>query len=314
MGPGKHLPRRRTANRVNARALLALCALALLVSLGGCSAAGSLDMTAVNDTQLAEQASRDLPRVDDESGEDPGADYRAVVQGAVRNGSATQNGTSPMVDTEGLPFAVDGAYYDLSVEPVGNHSELLVDVKIDYNGTTDGPAVAYEDLSPADKALLDTLLQAEHEDQGEGYDFGAGARYTDAEANASVLLAGDYAAVRYRGERYPIAVDSRPVTVTTYRYTAEQVAPNAEAYAQSLRETYQFTLSGLSTEERKVVDEAIRGTYYAESTDDSAFQSVLQRFRSHDAVRSDEYSGSWVVRYDGDLYWAELHYGGFTQT
>ena len=291
------------------RVLRALCALALLLPVAGCSAAGSLDMTAVNDTELAAEASRSLPASDD-----PGAvARRELVRGAVVNGSATANDTSAPVDPEGFPFAIDGAYYDLSAEPVGNHSGWQVSAKVDYNGSAEGPAVAYGDLPPADRALVDALLPPKYDRRTEGYDFGSSARYTDAEAESSALLSGEYVAVRYGGERYPVAVDRRRVTVTTYRYAAIRVAPSADAYAASLRESYLFVLpaADLSSAEREVIAGATEATYYAESTDDGGFESVLGWFRAHEAVRSDEYAGSWIVRYDGTVYWADLRYDGF---
>lgn len=294
---------------MNARALRTLCVLALLLPLAGCSAAGSLGMAPVNDTQLADHASRGLPGVDDPDA----ADYRRLVVGAVENGSATANGTSPPVGTDGYPHAVDGAYYELSAEPVRNHTEWRVTLEVDYNGSVDGPAVAYEDLPPADRRLVDTVLPPRSDRSTRGYDFGSSARYTDAERESSALVSGGYAAVRYEGERYPVATETRTVTVTTYRYTASEVAPNATAYAASLRESYLFTLPAgdLPSAERDVVAEAINTTYYAESTDDEGFRSVMERFRAHEAVRSDEYAGSWVVRYDGTTYWAHLRYDGF---
>lgn len=291
------------------RTLRALCVFALLLPVAGCSAAGSLDMTAVDDAGLAAEASRTLPESDDPEA----VDRRKLVRDAVENGSATANATSPPVDPDGLPYAVDGAYHRLSVEPVGTHTEWRVSAKVDYNGSADGPAVAYADLPPADRALLDELLPPETDRATDGYDRGTSARYTDAELNASVLHSGEYAAVRYGGERYPVATESRTVTVTTYRYAATEVAPNAAAYAESLRGTYLFTLPAgdLSSAEREVVAEGVNDTYYADSDDDDAFRSVMERFRAHEAVRSDEFAGSWVVRYDGTTYWADLRYEGF---
>lgn len=294
---------------MNPRVPLLLVALALLVGLAGCSAAGSIDMTPATDVELADHASRSLPAETPDT-----ADRHELVRDAVADGSATANGTSPPVDPDGLPFAVDGAYYDLSVEGVGNHSETRVSVDIDYNGTTDGEAVAYEDLPPADRDLVDAVLPPRTDRRTDGYDAGAGARYSDDEVAASVLLDGEYDAVRFRGERYPIRVhDGGPVVVAQYRYTATEVAPSASAYGADLRESKLFTLSGLSKSEREVVTEATDGIYYADSTDDEAFQSVLDRFRGHEAVESDEYAGSWVVRYEGTVYWANLRYDGFAE-
>jgi hypothetical protein len=128
-----------------------------------------------------------------------------------------------------------------------------------------------------------------------------------------MLVGGGYDAVRFHGERYPVKVEEgRRVTVSEYRYTATLVAENASAYGARLRETRLFALSGLSDAERDVVDAAVGDTYYAESTSDDAFRSVLERFRRHEAVDEDEDAGVWVVRYDGTVYWAELRYDGFS--
>lgn len=294
---------------MNPRIPLLLIAVALLAGLAGCSAAGSIDMSPANDAELADHASRSLPTSDDSRT----AERHDLVRGAVRNGSATANDTSPPVDPDGLPFAVEGAYYDLSVEAVGNHTETRVRLDVDYNGSTDGEAVAYDDLSPADRELVDAVLPPQHDHRTEGYDVGTRALYTDEEVTESALLGGDYDAVAYEGERYPIRVeDDGPETVTRYRYTATEVAPSAEAYGADLRETKAFTLSGLSDAEREIVAEAVDGSYYAESDDDEAFASLLDRFRSHEAVEADEYAGTWVVRYDGEIHWAQLHYDGFS--
>ncbi|QLG63716.1 hypothetical protein [Halorarum salinum] len=293
---------------MNPRVPLLLVALALLVGLAGCSAAGSIDMTPASDAELADHASRSLPTSDDPRA----AVRRDLVRGAVRNGSATANDTRPPVDPDGLPFAVDGAYHDLSVEETGNHTETRVSLEVDYNGTTDGEAVAHDDLPPADRALVDAVLPPRDGYRTEEYDLGTGTLYTDEEAAESVLLGGGYDAVEYDGERYPIRVeDGGPRTVTRYRYTATEVAPSAEAYGGDLRETKAFTLSGLPDAEAEIVGEAVDGSYYAESDDDEAFASLLDRFRSHEAVESDEYAGSWIVRYEGEIYWARLHYEEF---
>ncbi|WP_276253058.1 hypothetical protein [Halomontanus rarus] len=285
--------------------LRVLVALVLVVLLAGCSAAGSIEMTAVgDDDDLATEASRPLPS-------DPDDEDRVLIRNAVENGAATTNDTRPPVDADGKPFAVDDRYYDLSVDSVDQHTEVTVSLEIDYNGTTDGSAVAYEDLSSADRSLVDQLLPSETDHRNDGYDMGVTQRYDDSEVESSVLLSGEYEALEYGGEQYPIRADSRDVTVTTYRYTAQEVASSSGEYADSIRDRYLFTLSGLSDAERDVVQEATSDRYYAESSNDDAFESVLNRFFEHDAVVRNEYRGEWIVRYEGEIYWAELDYEGF---
>lgn len=281
--------------------------LLLLAVLAGCSAAGSLTMQQVNDVELAEEASRStsLPE------EGPVREER-LAKRAIENGSTTAQGRDPPVES-GLPFAHGGRYYNLSWTVTDREEATAVDVAIDYNGSaTSGEAVAYESLTARDRAVLEQLLPPRTDHRTDGYDFGVGATYTRTQANRSVLLDGEHDAVGYEGETYPVEVDdSRTVTVRTYRYTATVVANSSSEYAEQLREEHLFTLSGLSQDERQVVEEAIDDRYYAEDTDDVAFRSVLERFRGHEAIAEDEYEGLWVVGYDGEVYVAELSYGEF---
>lgn len=293
------------------RRALAIGGLLVLVLLAGCEAAGSLDMQRpADDAELAAQASRSATL----TAEGPIHD-RSLVQRAIENGSASAQGRSPPVE-HGLPFEHRGRYYNVSWTVVDSEPGTAVDVAIDYNGSApDGATVAYEELPARDREALDRLLPPRTDRLTEGNDFGVHVTYNRTERNRSVLLAGEYDAVDYEGETYPVDVRrTREVTVETYRYTASVVANSSEEYASQLREEYLFTLSGLSDEERAVVEEAIDdGSYYAEDTDDEAFRSVLETFRRHEAVQENEYEGTWLVRYDGEVYVAELSYGEFDE-
>jgi hypothetical protein len=293
------------------RLAFAFLAVALLAVLSGCSAAGSLEMTPVDGPSLADEASYDVPPPRPPDKEGP--DRRAVVLGAIENGSATVTRRSPPVDNR-LPFEHGGAYYEVAWTVVDSEEATVVEVAIDYNGTTDGRTVAYDDLPAVDRETLDGLLPPRDENRVEGYDIGVGATYTDAELNESALSGGGYDAVTYEGEQYPIRVEqARTVTVQTYRYTATEVAPNASAYAAQLREAYAFTLdpATLDDDERSVVEAATEETYYADSTDDEAFRGVQAAFREHEAIERGDGTGLWLVRYEGELYVADLHYGQF---
>lgn len=290
------------------RRAVAALGLLLLVVLAGCSAAGSLDMEpATDDTELAESASRSTTLPD----EGPTRD-RKLVRQAIENGSATARGRHPPVEG-GLPFAHEGRYYDLTRTVVDRQPGTAAEVAIDYNGTAaSGETVPYEELSVRDRDAVDELLPPRTDRRNEGYDFGVGIMYNETERNRPVLLAGEYEAISYEGDTYPVGVDgTESVTIETYRYTASVVANDSAAYADRLRERYLFTLSGLSEEERQVVETAIDETYYAEATDDEAFRSVLETFQRHEAVQQNEYEGSWLVRYDGTVYLADLSHGGF---
>jgi hypothetical protein len=172
---------------------------------------------------------------------------------------------------------------------------------------------SYEDLPAVDRRRLAPLMDTTREGRDPGYDIGVGVTYSETEVDSSVLVPDQrYDAVRYQGETFPIDVEGpERVELKRYRYDATPVADSPEAYGSSLREEYAVPLSGLSEAERGVVEESINSTYYADSTDDEGFGSLVERFQSRRAVRSDEFGGSWVVRYDGRVYWVEMDYGAF---
>jgi hypothetical protein len=216
----------------------------------------------------------------------------------------------------GLPFAHEGQYYNLSWSVVDRRPGTSVRVAVDYNGTAPrDTTVAYEDLSARDREMLSGVFPPKTDNLQEGPDFGTAATYNETERERSVLLGDEYEAVRYEGETYPVIVeDTEPVTIKTYRYTTTVVADSSAEYASQLRSAYLFTLSGLSDTERDVVEQAIEDTYYAESSDDEAFRSVLEIFLRHEAIQQNEYRGTWLVYYDGQTYVAELSYQGFDGT
>ncbi len=291
------------------RALAALGLLAL-VALAGCSAAGSLSMEEASDAEIAETASH--PAIV----ENPVPDNdRAVVRRAVENGSATATARNPPVERD-LPFAYEGRYYAIDWNVTGTEPGTAVDVAVDYNGTAPAEeTVAFEALSERDRKLLGGLFPPRTDRRKDGYEIGVGGTYTLPETDRSVLLSGEYSAVRYNGTVYPFEVrDQEGVTLNRYRYTASIVADSTAEYADQLREEHLFTLSGLSEAERSVVSEAIDdGNYYAES-DDEAFRGVLETFDGRSAIEADEYDGTWLVRYEGEVYVVRLSYGGFDRS
>lgn len=292
---------------MNRRSVVAVGSLLILVLLAGCSAAGSLSMESATDDRVTEQASRPLPEIDD----DP-VDNGQIVRAAIENGSATARSQEPLVES-GLPFRVEGRYYDVSASVVGRQPGTFHRLGIDYNGTAQSNAtVTYENLSARDRVVIDAVLPPVSATAQPGPDFHFDATYTDAEHNQSVLLDDDTDAVRYEGEIYPVTVtETKPITVPTRRYTATVVANSTQVYAQQLRSEYVFTLSGLSDTEQSVVTEAINDTYYADTDDDEPFRSVLETFHRHEAVQKNEYRGIWLVRYEGEVYMAEMSYEGF---
>jgi hypothetical protein len=293
------------------RRLLAIGCLLVLVALAGCSSPGSVSLDPVDDTDLAREASRDV---------DPGGDEAdRVVREAVETGAANATSRNDPIDAgdNPYPYRYDGAHYELSSTVVDEETVYAAEVAVDYNATdvAGADAVRFEDLPPADRRAVDEVLPPETDHRTEGYDIGVGAVYTPGQLANSTLADRDEPSeqvVVVDGERYRVRVDGvKEDTRYTYRYTVEEVFASDAAYADHLRTEHQFTLSGLPTDEREVLTEARNGTYHADGEDDAAFRAVVERFRSHEAVKGDEYGGDWLVRWQGETYWVDLRFGAY---
>lgn len=292
------------------RLLPAIIAVLAIGVLAGCSAAGSLHMTPVNDTALAEQASRSTT----DGRFSPGSIDRERAGEIIENGSGTVLAPEPPLETD-RPYEHEGQYYTLTPEVGERVPGATTLVSVDHNATNpNGTTVPFRDLSSADKRELEPLLSGSPSRYRDGPEIDDLVVYTADEREDSVIAehADAYVTVRYRGKAYEIDVGPfRTSTLERYRYEATRIADSPAAFAAQLKRQYAFTLSGVTESERNVLDAAISDSYYADSTDDDAFASLVERFRRHERVTGDEYGGSWIVRYDGQLYWAEMDYSQF---
>lgn len=299
---------------MNRQVLGRVLVVALLAAFAGCSAAGSLSMEPVeSDEQLGEMAS-----TPPEQAGYPEEDVRRTVHEAVENGTATVNGTEPPID-DGVVISYDGGYYDLSQTVVDSHTKREVVVEIDVNATeVSGSTIQFDDLPAQDRQVVQELLdrtQREDHRLEDGYDIGTVEIYGERDVEESVLAGGqEYDAVVHEGTAYPVNVKrSSAVTVNSYEYTATELAGSTEAYADLLRETAVVSLDSLPDDQADIVEEAANGSYYAEDTDDDAFDALVDRFLEQTAVERTEYDAAWLVEYEGQLYVAELEYDRFVE-
>ncbi|ERH01625.1 MAG: hypothetical protein J07HN6_01181 [Halonotius sp. J07HN6] len=94
----------------------------------------------------------------------------------------------------------------------------------------------------------------------------------------------------------------------------DRVAPNRTALADRIRARSAFMPTDLTADQRAILDAAIDGEYRAESSDNAAFEELVATFRGQEAIKRDGSSGTWLVRYAGDLWLAELRYYGFADS
>ena len=304
-----------------ARPIVVTAATLCLVALAGCGQpAGSLSMDPVNDTELADKASTNVS-VDEQYPGD--LDRGRIMRQSSKNNSTTVTATEPPHSANETVYRADNRFYMLSYTEINTTIGREVTYRLNRTGNETNQnswsVVDHHDLPLIDQRALLPAVSAfsaasSDEDETPPETIRDQQTYSSAELNRSAIASGQYDAVRYDDTLIQLdAVSNESQPLTVYRYRPVPVANGVGPYSACLRDTYGFELNGLDSETRTVVTEATGGTYRAENTSDAAFRSVLDRFYDHTAVSATDQSGSWLVKYDGQLYWANLRYYAFDE-
>lgn len=121
--------------------------------------------------------------------------------------------------------------------------------------------------------------------------------------------------MQHRRARFSTPIpNAKNVTIKTYLYTADELAPTVEAYGKQLCERYTFELAGLSDAERHIVEQAIqkKDGYTVDSGGSvpDALDSLADTFRTHEPIEDFDggVSGTYITSYDGQIYATRLTY------
>lgn len=258
-----------------------------------------LDLDAASADDIADEVSRTL---------EPDSPAYDLVVAARENGSATRDSRYALFDRTST-VRVDDAFYDVSETRLASSEVTVYEVLVDFDPddtTPDRGEIAYEDLPAVDRRRLDPVFSGDPMDERDGYDVGVDYGTAEEVGNESVFVPErQYDVVRRGDDRYRVAVDSRTAPEATYRYEVTTVAPDVDAFAGAIRDRYLFALTGLSSAERAVVEEAIDGGYFE---DDDAFRSVVDRIREHEGLDVADFYGTWLLSYEGVAYLAYVEW------
>lgn len=289
----------------------AVIALLALIALSGCAEpAGSIHMKPVEDINLASEVSQSTT----DEAIFPAIRQQQVVSEAIKNGSTSVADLRKPVD-DSYHYHYQGQYYKLSTVSVTQVPGVSLSIAIDKNATElRGPRLDFADLNATDQRLLRPVLDHEPFELEEGADAKFPIAIRDANIdNSSIITHADSSVVLdYRGTKVQLILgEVQEETLRLFTYEASLVAENSTAYETYLTDQYVFTISDRSQDEQTVLDSATGDSYYAESTDDNGFGAIVDRFLRHRAIYKDEYSGVWLVRYQGTTYLTELNFGQF---
>lgn len=306
------------------RALLTSTATFLSATIAGCTGLGSSDgvggaelptarlkMVALTDAALP-------PKVLYSVGIDDGPDRRVQLFERILDGGTTVKGTRPPFP-EDQPIFYDDAVYQLSYDVVEQTPATRYSVKVDIvsDSVTDAEAIRFTDLPEVDREAF-----AEH-GLADGQPIGIGTTflYTDAEREQSALVPDSvhsYIVWNDGTQAEWVVDDAFDTTLNTYEYSATQIDTAAE-YGRRMRERFVLKLANLPAAQRDIIETAIGEEQYVVGPDESpppALIALADRFRDHDQAHGldeageGDLSGTYLVRYDGDVYWTTLVVNG----
>ena len=284
--------------------------------LAGCAGAGSSDcsfgfelaMTPATDEEVLEETLTDPSR------DRPDA-WREIVSTAVERDEAryTTVHAAPVRDGDRVEY--EGGYYRIAR---GTADRVEVEAHVlsaEYDRERDPPSgatvVPFEDLPEPDRAALRSLLPNGERRLAEAGAFSIGGHpvvYPDASEAESVLLSEGSTWVRYDDGAVEVRVEgTERVERVTYRYTAEELADDREAYLAHVRETFLVDLGEVPEPEREVFSRAIDagedGIQLCEP--EGAERAVVDRLESipESKVPRDR---TWFLDYEGEVYLTEL--------
>jgi predicted DNA binding protein len=269
--------------------------------LAGCVAHPEVVLTLneVSDGELADRASNNAGIIERDI-EEPN-----VTSELFENGTYRRTGRWEEVNTD-LRYVYEGEYYRLDAETSPAPPDVVHIVEAEYVGDekVEGET-EYDELPEVDREALSFLTSAELTEGS--YESSVEHLYEAGADEESAIVSGTTVVV-VDGRRFSVETEeSQVLDRQEFDYTAEKIASSQDEFVSWLKEEYMFELSGLSDEERAIVEKAIEEGYY-ENSSEEAFESLVNRFQEHDAVEPEEEGGYWIVEYEGTTYWTDLRY------
>lgn len=278
-------------------------------AVGGVTPTVVLRMSEVSDAEIARKTTYGL--------DDGPKEVRRFANRLVTNGSATQKAKQPPL--QGIDqISYNGTVYQSTYETSDEQTADQYDVVINpvEGNVSEDDTVAYSDLPPVDREKMAPDMV------GIGTQF----TYFPAEHEQSELVPTPTKPIITWESGQKVRISIRECDKITahelYHYTAKPIG-SVKEYGARFRRQHEFSLTGLSNAEQKIVDEAIKakeGYRVAsrenepEATPSDPLEQLIAHFRQHqekgfgpeggDPLSDAE--GRYIVEYDGKVYWTVL--------
>jgi hypothetical protein len=285
---------------VRRRQILAGGTALLSGSFAGCALpSNSIRVQEATPEEIVEDVSM---RVDVESKE------HDVIRSAVKNGTATRTGQNRWFDRRNTVL-LNQTVYTVNETRLASEKATRYEVGIDFtpeNTSSELGVIRYNKLPPTDRRQLNRTLSRGSTEKILG-ELNVEYEPTVEGTNRSVFVPKQqYDILQYNGELYRVTVEREFSSDVEYQYEVTEITGNVEGFAEQLRDKHLFTLDGLSPAEQAVIEEAIETGEVAWESEDS--ESVVSKIREHRALKEDDYSGTWLMKYDGGEYLVSLRW------
>lgn len=279
------------------RKFLAAVTTALSGTVAGCFSDGdsSLRMNLMSsNADIGREATREISQ-------DHNSVYVDIVSEIVSGGKTVED-SSPPIDPD-RPIEFEEQVYKLRLRRGETGKQGYQIVFEPANEETEGDEIAFEELPEVDRKALQSHRQRILSEDGDTSPYDGILVYETDEIGSSELVSQQSSdIVRIDDIRYRVQISE--TDLKSFTYTAERIASSLEVFGEQLRNEYQFELSGLSSDEQDIVEDATDDYYYADSND-STFERVIKKFIGHDRP-TDETPPTWLVSWDGSTYWADV--------
>lgn len=230
-------------------------------------------------------------------------DTNEGIEGAVVNGTSEPTTRDTDVEERSELVSYQGKYYEITKEKVGTTQSKVVEVNV--TRTSDEAEYQIESLSEKDAELVRDFQRYEDRDEDSPRPR-LGQRYVQEEINNSVLLDEREIVVESNNRSYRVEVlnvDNRTEDLFVYRSSVE--FNSSQEFGEHIIGTYAFELESIPENSTDVWNEAVNsGGYYGQHT--NGYENLRELFVDEEAFERYDNRGTWFVRYNGQLYRAEL--------
>lgn len=231
-----------------------------------------------------------------------------VIRSAVKNGTATRTGRNRWFDDRNT-ILLNQTVYIVNETRLASEKATRYEVGIYPAPESTNPelgVIRYDKLPTTDRRQLNRTLSRESTKENSG-ELNVEYEPTTEDTNRSVFVPKQqYDILQYNGELYRVTIERELSSDVEYQYEVTEIAGNVEEFAEQLRDKHLFTLDSLSPAEQAVIEEAIETGEVAWESEDS--ESVISKIREHRALKEDDYSGTWLMKYHRGEYLVSLRW------